>query len=152
MKKLKELKGIYSKIIISCIVAIILIETVLAKPVSAKQYSFGGTLLQPVIQFGAFMADGVIELLQNSLLGTEGAFEEFDITKDSGLKRFFMVVGALVVGIIGGIIAVYSPVGKAIAAKMSAAGFGTAATILGIGIVRNNRNWGCNSFCKKWNA
>lgn len=143
-------KNIYSKLILSFII-VILMEITFAKPVSAKQYSFGGTLLQPVIQFGAFVADGVIEILQNSLLGTDGAFEEFDITKNSMLKKVLLVIAAAIVCVGAAVWAFLGP-GKAAAAKIAAKA-GTKAVAIGIGIIsRISRSRRSSGLCKDWNA
>lgn len=82
MKKIFDFKSVLTKVALIMAI-IILFEFVMSRPVKAETASFGGTLLEPIVSFMAFLGDGVISIMQSALLGVENSYIYVDLSKDS---------------------------------------------------------------------
>ncbi len=135
MKKRFLSKSLIAKIAL-VLVLILLFEFAMAEPVGAAE--IGGTLLRPIVNLVVFLADGVITILQSTLLSMEQSFLYIDLNDDGGLiskvKKVItcavavILVGAVVVGII------LAAIPSAVAAAITA----TTAGIVSCVAVRNS--------------
>lgn len=99
MKKIFDFKSVLTKVALIMAI-IILFEFVMSRPVKAETASFGGTLLEPIVSFMAFLGDGVISIMQSALLGVENSYIYVDLSKDNFFS--FANIGRLFVeGVFG---------------------------------------------------
>ncbi len=91
-------KSLIAKIAL-VLVIIILFEFVVSEPVHAA--SLGGQLLNPVVNLVVYLADGVISILQSTLLGMESSFIYIDLTDTGSFWKSFAIIAAAVIGVIG---------------------------------------------------
>ncbi len=82
MKKLFDFKSILTKVALIMAI-IILFEFVMSRPVKAETSSFGGTLLEPIVSFIAFLGDGAIAIIQSALLGQDNSYIYVDLSKEN---------------------------------------------------------------------
>ena len=80
MKKLFVSKSFMKKIAL-VLVIIILFQVVVAKPVRAEM---GGTLLSPIVNLVMFLADGVISIMQNTLIEKGEVFTNLSLEGNAG--------------------------------------------------------------------
>lgn len=119
MKKRFLSKSLIAKIAL-VLVIILLFEFAISEPVGAAE--LGGTLLRPVVNLVVYLADGVMEILQNALLGIERSFLHINLTDDentSAIKQaIFGVVSCILIAavLIGGIYVVAFKVGATLVA------------------------------------
>ena len=82
MKKIFDFKSVLTKVALIMAI-IILFEFVMSRPVKAETASFGGTLLEPIVSFMAFLGDGTISIMQSALLGVENSYIYVDLSKNA---------------------------------------------------------------------
>ena len=105
MKKRFLSKSLIAKIAL-VLVIILVFEFTVSQPVGAAE--LGGTLLRPVVNLVVYLADGVITILQSTLLSMEKSFLYIDLNEEGGgiggiktVAKWIVaiaIVGALVVG------------------------------------------------------
>lgn len=94
MKKIFDFKSALTKVALIMAI-IILFEFVMSRPVKAETASFGGTLLEPIVSFMAFLGDGTISIMQSALLGEDTSYIYVDLSKDGTFSLTNLIRTAL---------------------------------------------------------
>lgn len=94
MKKIFDFKSVLTKVALIMAI-IILFEFVMSRPVKAETASFGGTLLEPIVSFMAFLGDGAISIMQSALLGEDTSYIYVDLSKDGTFSLTNLIRTAL---------------------------------------------------------
>ncbi len=125
-------KKLSKKLILSVLIVLIFLGTILPNisNAEAKEASQGGKLLQPVVDLLLTLGDGIMDIIQKTVMGTSG-----HISLDIAISRVIKIIGILagIVAAIGVIAIAATGVGAVVEAIAGAAA--TAAVSVGGAVV-----------------